>query len=451
MDGILIANEVVDEARKTMKELLLFKVDFEKAYDSVDWDYLNVVMGKMSFPALWRKLIKECVRTATASVLVNGSPTGEFPLERGLRQGDPLSPFLFLIAAEGLNVLMRALVENNLFTRYSVGVQDPISVSHLQFADDTLLMGVKSWANVRALRVGLVLFKLMSGLKVNFNKSLLVGVNIPDSRLYEAASSLGCKVGKIPFLYLGLPIGGDPRRLSFWEPVLNRIKNQLSGWKSRFLSFGGRLILLKSVLTSLPVYALSFFKAISGGLWFRVLAARYGMEGGQLSEGGSRGSSWWREIVKIREGVGGLGGGWFRESVVKRVGDGASTFFWTDPWLGGFPLCERFERLFDLAVNKSCSIAEMSSLGWEAQFRDVWQWRPDPAVGYSVRGVYRILTSRAPVTLSPAEDLIWHKQVPLKVSIFAWRLLRDRLPTKENLVTRGYYQELILVYTAVEA
>ncbi|MCI50369.1 putative RNA-directed DNA polymerase, partial [Trifolium medium] len=93
----------------------------------------------------------------------------------------------------------------------------------------------------------------MSGLKVNFNKSMLVRVNISDSWLNEVASALSCKVGKIHFLYLGLPIGGDLRRLSFWEPVLTRIKKRLSGWKSRFLSFGGRLVLLKSVLTSLPV------------------------------------------------------------------------------------------------------------------------------------------------------------------------------------------------------
>ncbi|GAU35790.1 hypothetical protein TSUD_56670 [Trifolium subterraneum] len=422
LDGILIANELVDEARRSKKELMLFKVDFEKAYDSVDWGYLDAVMGRMSFPNLWRKWIKECVCTATASVLVNGSPMDEFPLERGLRQGDPLSPFLFLLAAEGLNVLMKTMVECNLFSGYSVGDGASTSISHLQFADDTLFM--------------------------------LVGVNIPESWLGEAASALRCRVGKIPFIYLGLPVGGDPRRLGFWEPVLARLKNRLSGWKSRFLSFGGRLVLLKSVLTSLPVYALSFFKAPSGkwcwrmlvdreGLWYRVLVARYGVERGRLRDGGRRGSSWWREIARIRYIGGGTGGAWFGECIAKKVGDGKDTLFWSDPWVEGLPLCERFRRLFDLAETQLCSVAEMASLGWGAGGRrgcggdHSWLWQPDPDNGYSVRSAYYFLTSQDSVTLHSADGLIWHPQIPLKVSILAWRLLRDRLPTKANLVTRG--------------
>ncbi|PNX58581.1 ribonuclease H, partial [Trifolium pratense] len=220
----------------------------------------------MGFPTLWRKWIKECVCTATASVLVNGSPTDEFPLERGLRQGDPLSPFLFLLAVEGLHVLMEAMVERNLFTGYSVGDITPVSVSHLQFADDTLLLGSKSWANVRALRAVLVLFESMSGLRVNFNKSMLVGVNIPDSWLGEAASALCCKVEKIPFLYLGLPIGGK----WCWRMLVDR-----------------------------------------EGLWFRVLVGRYGVERGRLCVGGTRGSTWWRELASLQDGGGTLDEGWF--------------------------------------------------------------------------------------------------------------------------------------------
>jgi len=131
LHGLLIANEAVDEARKMKKELLLFKVDFEKAYDSVDWNYLDAVMTRMEFPTLLRKWIKACAVTTYAHVLVNFSPTPEFPLKRGLCQGDPLSPFIFLIEVEGLNIMMKAVVDSNLFIGYKFGGHDRLSISHL--------------------------------------------------------------------------------------------------------------------------------------------------------------------------------------------------------------------------------------------------------------------------------------------------------------------------------
>jgi len=96
-DGILIANEIFDDAKKAKKYLLLFKVDFKKAYDSVDWGYLDELMFKMNFPVLWHSWLMECVTTATTSVLVNGCPTDEFCFERGLHQGDPLSLSCFCL------------------------------------------------------------------------------------------------------------------------------------------------------------------------------------------------------------------------------------------------------------------------------------------------------------------------------------------------------------------
>jgi len=234
LDSILVANEAVDEACRLDKDMLLFKVDFEKAYDSVDLKYLEAVMVKMNFPTLWRKWMLECIGTATTSVLVNGCPTDEFPIERGLRQGDPLSPFLFLLVAEGFNVLMPSSVEAGLFNDYHVGQGTKLCLSHLQFADDTLIIGKKCWVNVRSIRVVLLIFKHLSGLKVNFQKSLLTGVNVSDTWLNEASLLLNCRVGTLPFVYLGLPIGGDPRRLDFWKPIVNNIISRLSNWKINF-------------------------------------------------------------------------------------------------------------------------------------------------------------------------------------------------------------------------
>ena len=97
---------------------------------------------------------------------------------------------------------------------------------------------------------------------------MLGGVNIHDSWLAEAASLLHCKLVRIPILYLGFPIGGDPHKLKFWQPLLDHIKSRLTGWKSKNLSLGGRLVLLKSALSSLSVYFLSFFKAPAGIISF---------------------------------------------------------------------------------------------------------------------------------------------------------------------------------------
>jgi len=117
---------------------------------------------------------------------------------------------------------------------------------------------------VRTIRAVLLLLKEISGLKVNFNKSMLTGVNNSPTWLLEAASVLSCRTGLIPFMYLGLLIGGDGRKIGFWKPVVDRIRARLSGWNNKFLSFGGRLVLLKSVMSSLPVYFLSFSKAPTG-------------------------------------------------------------------------------------------------------------------------------------------------------------------------------------------
>ena len=93
---------------------------------------------------------------------------------------------------------------------------------------------------------------------------MLTGVNISEAWLAEAALVMNCRMGSIPFVYLGLPIGGDSRKMSVWKPVIDRIVARLPLWNNKFLSFGGRLILLKYVLSSLPVYFLSFFKTPAG-------------------------------------------------------------------------------------------------------------------------------------------------------------------------------------------
>ncbi|GAU39054.1 hypothetical protein TSUD_396590 [Trifolium subterraneum] len=144
------------------------------------------------------------------------------------------------------------------------------------------------------------------------------------------------------------------------------------------------------------------------GLWYRTLVARYREEAGRVLEGGRRGSSWWREIVRIRDGEGVEGGtGWFAQGIERK-----------DEYSGG-------DECIRVGVKLGCGVANY-----------YWVWRPDLSGGYSVQGTYDLLTSMGGQAMAATTDLIWHKLVPLKVSVAAWRLLRNRLPTKDNLVRR---------------
>jgi hypothetical protein len=121
VDGVVVVNEVLDVAKKTGRECMVFKVDFEKAYDSVDWGFLEYMLRRFGFCEKWIDWMRECVFAGSMSILVNGSPTREIDIHRGLKQGDPLAPFLFLLVAEGLGGALRRAVELNLFKGFTVG------------------------------------------------------------------------------------------------------------------------------------------------------------------------------------------------------------------------------------------------------------------------------------------------------------------------------------------
>ena len=191
IDGPLIFDEIIAWAKKHKNRVMFLKVDFEKAFDSLNWSFLYSIMTQMGFSVKWINWISSCLNSGYASVLVNGSPTKEFKIEKGLRQGDPLSPFLFILAIEALNVALVHARNNNIFQGIKVG-KDNINVSHIQFADDALIMGEWSLINVRNLSRILTCFHLASGLKVNFNKSKLFGIGVTNMKLNSLASTIGC-------------------------------------------------------------------------------------------------------------------------------------------------------------------------------------------------------------------------------------------------------------------
>ncbi|XP_060969748.1 uncharacterized protein LOC133036976 [Cannabis sativa] len=167
---------------------------------------------------------------------------GNFKGSRGLRQGDPLSPFLFTLVVDVLGRMIDQAMNSRIFSEFLVG-KDKVHVNHLRFANDTLLFA-NDEASLQILTRIVGAFCAVLGLKVNMNKSQVLGISMYESVVALCASQIGCEVGNWPTSYLGIPLGGSPRKKLFWAPVLEKCAKKLNGWKASFLSRGGRLTLV---------------------------------------------------------------------------------------------------------------------------------------------------------------------------------------------------------------
>ncbi|KAL6328062.1 hypothetical protein AAG906_033333 [Vitis piasezkii] len=217
LDTVLIANEIVDERRRSGEEGVVFKIDFEKAYDHVKWDFLDHVLEKKGFSPRWRKWMSGCLSSVSYAILVNGSAKG---------------------------MLMRA-EERNMMEGFRVG-RNRTRVSHLQFADDTIFFSNSREEELQTLKSLLLVFGHISGLKVNLDKSSIYGINLDQAHLSRLAVMLDCKASGWPILYLGLPLGGNPKACGFWDPVIERISSRLGGWQ-RPTYPSGRITLIQSL------------------------------------------------------------------------------------------------------------------------------------------------------------------------------------------------------------
>ena len=193
-------------------------------------------------------------------MLVNGSPTGFFDNSRGLRQGDLLSPLLFLLIMEVLSRMLRRSVERGFIRGFQVGRGDltQVSISHLLYADDTILFCDAHLEQLLYIHMVLTCFETVTGLKVNMTKSKMVPIG-EVSGLSALADLLYCHIGSLPLQYLGMPLGASYKALAIWTPIVEKIERRLAGWQKIYLSKGGQLTLLKSTLSSLPTYYLSLF------------------------------------------------------------------------------------------------------------------------------------------------------------------------------------------------
>ncbi|GKE61347.1 RNA-directed DNA polymerase, eukaryota, reverse transcriptase zinc-binding domain protein [Tanacetum coccineum] len=183
-------NEIVQWCKKRNKQDMIFKVDFEKAFDSVRWDFLEDIMRKFGFGDKWCMWIRSCLRSSRGSVIVNGSPTEEFQFYRGLKQ------------------------DAGLFKGIKLG--SALHMSHLFYADDAIFMGQWNQTNIDTITRVLEVFYRASGLRINMQKSKLMGIAVENVLVKQAASNIGCLVLKTPFQYLGCKVGDLMSRVQSW-------------------------------------------------------------------------------------------------------------------------------------------------------------------------------------------------------------------------------------------
>jgi hypothetical protein len=249
-ETFVYATELVQTCFRRKAPCVVLKLDFAKAFDLVSWASLREVMLARGFPELWCSWMEDIFTSSRSDILLNGVPGRWIKVMRGLRQGDPLSPYLFLLMAD---VLQRQIRGNDLLQHPLIdGAPCPV----LQYADDTLIVLRADGAAARRLRHLLEQFGVAMGLHINFHKSTLVPMHVDHAVLAEIQNALQCRIEGFPQTYLGLPLSADKLRLTAFSPLIAKVDKYLSGWRALLLSPGGRLVLLNAVLDVLPTFAM---------------------------------------------------------------------------------------------------------------------------------------------------------------------------------------------------
>ncbi|KAL0281795.1 UNVERIFIED_CONTAM: Retrovirus-related Pol polyprotein from type-2 retrotransposable element R2DM [Sesamum radiatum] len=367
-DNVMLAQELLSGYNlKRLPPRCTIKVDIQKAYDSVSWDFVLEGLRIFNFPSSFIGWIEQCITTVTYSVSLNGSIHGFFQGARGIRQGDPMSPYLFVIVMEYgtfcLSCAFRILTD----FLYHWKCRE-LGILNLCFADDVLIFCSADTQSASIIKQSLAEFAILSGLQVNPHKSQVILSKSVQSERQAILDIMGYQAGMLPIKYLGVPLVASRLSIEDCKPLLHKIDKRLAGWGQLTLSFAGRTQLIKSVLSSLHMYWASVFilpKSITNAIESRlrtflwqgatgkgVAKVAWRKYANQRRKGGlgleglrnqsiwtyhSSNSSWcWKKLIKLSSLM--------RPGLDYQVGDGQQFMVWTDIWHPQGPLLRSFPR-----------------------------------------------------------------------------------------------------------
>nr|GEU28761.1 hypothetical protein [Tanacetum cinerariifolium] len=431
-----------------------FKIDIQKAYDTVDWGFLKEVLLAFGFHVRMVDWIMEYVTTTSFSLSINGTLHGYFKGKRGLRQGDPLSPYLFTLIMDVLTLMLRCKARDSDGFRYHRYCSD-LEIINLCFADDLFIFAHGDPYSAKVIIEAIEEFKNASGLTASLPKSTAYFCNVLNHTKLSILQILPFEEGRLPVKYLGVPLVSSRLVFRDCKELVDRIHSRINDWKNKSLSAAGRLQLVRSVLGSMHVYWASVFiqpsrilldieQLMRGFLWCH----------GEMKQGRAK-VAW--EVVCLPKNEGGLGKeslwvkwihqyklrgrhffdvpyhgcmtwGWrkllqlrplIRDHIRFRIGDGATCSFWFDRWSTSQPL---------VAIVSNRDIHRVGfylySKVKDAIYNREWPWHVD---WFSK---YPLLNSVVVPTLSAMHDrLEWRDRLeivkPFSVNA-VWNYIRPR-------------------------
>ncbi|KAL2225249.1 UNVERIFIED_CONTAM: Retrovirus-related Pol polyprotein from type-2 retrotransposable element R2DM, partial [Sesamum indicum] len=439
-DNIFLAQEMVRQySRKRISPRCTINVDLRKAFDSVSWSFLGRVLHGYGFPPLFINWIMECVCNSSFSVALNGSLRGFFPGKKGLRQGDPMSPALFLLCMEYFSRLVKRKTTNSDFNFHPKC--EKLKITHLLFADDLMLFSRGDLPSIHILMECLQEFRDTSGLTINTSKSSIFTAGIQYEELDGILARTGFARGEMPVRYLGIPLAAQRLTVTNYSPLVDHIADCISKWTGKSLSYAGRLELIRSVIQGVECFWLQVFPLPAAVIEKIHRLCR------NFLWNSRRTPVAWEEICHPKE-EGGLGirhiQSWnvaLLARVLWNIHRKADTLWvqWVNgvylrdasiwdwqPKKGDSPLLQR------LAEIRNKVVTEFGSS--EAAIEQMTRWSTPKGLQTSKAYEY----FRPKLARQPWKAAIWKAFIPPKYSFILWLGLRGRLATRDRL---GFLQE----------